>query len=224
MTTTTFATANLAALKSFLVSADAYVGVSSAMKFDGWRITDVRAYAERVQALREAGYTAAIAPRTVDAAEQQVAAEAARVASEQDAQLNALREAAAAKLASASVADLLAFVEAHVAATVPARKARKTSAQPATDGSKAWSKVRPAHRAQLAAAIERASVQDGHVYLTASDLLATGWGNTYAVHRSNWSKTMPGGLVAMEAGYNAVTRADKSQPGGFVVVLVPVAA
>jgi len=102
-TTTTFATASLATIKSFLTENAAEAGLASAMKFDGWRISDVRAYAERVQALREAGYTAAIAPRTVDAAEQQVAderaAEAARVADE-----------------AATAAELMALVEAQVAA------------------------------------------------------------------------------------------------------------
>lgn len=76
-TTSTFAAAALATIKTFLADSNADAGLASAMKYDGWRIAEVRAYADRVQALRAAGFTAAIAPRTVDAAEQQVAAERA---------------------------------------------------------------------------------------------------------------------------------------------------
>lgn len=104
-TTITFATANFAALKSFLKSADAYVGVSSAMKFEGWSITDVRAYAERVQAVRAAGFDRALVPNSIQNAELRVAgeraaAEAARVAAE-----------------AATAAELMALVEAQVAAS-----------------------------------------------------------------------------------------------------------
>lgn len=100
----TFATAALSDIKSFLAANAADAGLASAMKYDGWKVADVRTYAEQVQALRDAGYTAAITPRTVAAATQQLAderaaAEAARVAAE-----------------VATAAELLAMVEAQVAA------------------------------------------------------------------------------------------------------------
>jgi hypothetical protein len=108
--TTTFATAALSDIKSFLAANAADAGLASAMKFDGWKMADVREYADRVQALREAGYTAAITPRTVAAAEQQLVADVAA----EDLAWAAQAERMAAEAATA--AELMAQVEAQVAA------------------------------------------------------------------------------------------------------------
>ena len=196
-TTTTFAAASLATIKSFLSDNAAEAGLASAMKFDGWRISDVRAYAERVQALREAGYTAAIAPRTVDAAEQQVAderaTEAARVAAE-----------------AATAAELMAMVEAQVASATPKKKEQ--------------AKGSDAHRSMLQRAIEMGERrEDGSVVLTTSLLMEVGFSKSYGTQRCGWSAIKCGGTVARQLGYVCNTATDKTQPSGFVVVLRPVA-
>jgi hypothetical protein len=197
-TTNTFAAATLATVKSFLVAAEAYVGVPSAMKFDGWRITEVRAYAERVQVLRDGGFTGNIAPSIIDAAEQQVAddlaaAEAARVAAE-----------------AATAAELMALVEAQVASATPKKKEQ--------------AKGSDAHRTMLQRAIEMGERrEDGSVVLTTSLLMEVGFSKSYGTQRCGWSAIKCGGTVARQLGYVCNTATDKTQPSGFVVVLRPVA-
>jgi hypothetical protein len=190
---TTFATAALSDIKSFLAANTAEAGLASAMKFDGWKVADVRAYADRVQALRDAGFTAAITPRTVAAAEQQVADECAAA------------EAAVVAAEAATAAELMAQVEAQVASVSP----KKGAVVVASD----------THVAMLEAAAARAMREGEMLVLTSAVLMECGWSPAYSRNRCNWGRTMRGGLAAVAAGYEVSTRTDKTQAGGFVVVL-----
>jgi len=181
-TTTTFAAASLATIKSFLSDNAAEAGLASAMKFDGWRISDVRAYAERVQALREAGYTAAIAPRTVDAAEQQVAderaAEAARVAAE-----------------AATAAELMALVEAKVATATTRRAKRPHKVVKPSAG-----KV-----AQLAALCEGKD----EVTMNEEIALAAGLGVRWVRWSQGWQAGFVFHAAALQVGFTVVSAGRK---------------
>lgn len=203
---TTFATASLAEIKSFLAANDAAAGLASAMKFDGWKMAEVRSYADRVQALRAAGCTSTITPSTVVVVEQQLAddraaAEAAEQAPAPAAPVDVLFQA----LAELSAADLLAQVEAQVSAAT-AKKA-------------AVVKANSNHVAMLEATAARAMRDGEMLVITSVDLMECGWSPAYSRNRCNWGRTMRGGLAALAAGYDVSTRTDKSQPGGFVVVL-----
>jgi hypothetical protein len=190
--TTDLATVTVSALKTFLADNAADVGVASVLRFEGWKAADLRAYAVRVQALREAGFTAAITPRTVAAAlqalaDERAAAEAARVAAE-----------------AATAAELMALVDAQVAAATVTRGAVKASDK---------------HVAMLQAAADAAMRDGDFLVLGSAVLMQCGWTAAYVNNRCNWGKTMRGGLAAMAAGYEVSTRSDKAEPGGFVVVL-----
>jgi hypothetical protein len=189
--TTDLATVTVSALKTFLADNAADVGVASFLRFEGWKANDLRAYAVRVQALREAGFTAAITPRTVAAAEQQVAderaaAEAARVAAE-----------------AATAAELMALVEAQVAgAKRPAKR---------TEGAK---------RMAGGTLVEKLAAFMGEqpvVVLTVADRIALGLAQSAVTHRAYWAPCNPGGAAAV--ALNAKVSSRKSSDG-FDVVLV----
>ena len=179
---TTFATAALTDIKSFLAANNAEAGLASAMKFDGWKVADVRSYADRVQALREAGYTVAITPRTVVAAEQQVAdertaAEAALVAAE-----------------AATAAELMALVEAQVVVS--------TTTTENEAGRPRWQREpNTATVAKLQALIEAAGGGD-EVQLTSELLAAHGVAATWLSNAAAF--TQEGGVrfvAALRCGY-----------------------
>lgn len=209
---TTFVTASLAEIKSFLAANDAAAGLASAMKFDGWKMAEVRSYADRVQALRAAGCTSPITPSTVVAVEQQLAddraaaeaAEAAKQAPAPAAPVDVLFEA----LAELSAADLLAQVEAQVAMAAKG-KAKRTTQTVVSDR----------FVEQMKATLAKATAEGDMLVVGAATLLECGWSMAYTTRRTGWSKNMNGGMAARQLGYAAQTRADAQQPGGFVVVL-----
>jgi len=79
-TVSTIATATTEDIKFALTSMNAIAGVPSAMRFDGWKKADLAIYADRVKALRDAGYEAPVTPNTITAAEQQLEADRAEAA------------------------------------------------------------------------------------------------------------------------------------------------
>jgi hypothetical protein len=197
MTTTTFATASLADIRSFLAANNAEAGLASVMKFDGWKMADARGYADRVQALREAGFTAAITPRTVAAAEQQVAderaaAEAERVAAE-----------------AATAAELLAMVEAQVARST-SKRARKPAK---ADGEASGNRVRVS---SLADALRALLAEKPVVVLTVADRMAMGLSSSAVNHRAYWAPCNPGGKAAAAIG--AKVSSAKADDGFNVVI------
>jgi hypothetical protein len=177
-----FTNATLATIKSFLITNAADAGLASAMKFDGWNVSAVRTYAEQVQALRDAGYTAAITPRTVAAATQQVADERAAA--------DAARAAA-----EATAAELMALVNEQVAAaTTPRAKREHKTVNP--------SKGKVASLAALCNGAEE-------VYMNEEIALAAGLGVRWVRWSQGWQEGFVLHAAAMQVGYEVVSAGRK---------------